>query len=102
MSRLLVPVIASIWLGACGVVNYGPVSYSPEKLSTLEPGVTTMHQAKLVFGTPTSVMEIPEGGRLLQWQQRKTGAAPGATDSHVAILFDNDGKMVKIVRATRR
>lgn len=102
MSRLLVPVIASIWLAACGAVNYGPVSYSPEKLSTLEPGVTTLHEAKLVFGTPTSEMDVPDGGTLLQWQQRKTDAAPGATDSHVAILFDDDGKMVKIVRATRR
>lgn len=102
MKRLLVPVFASLWIAACGGGNYGPVNYSPEKLSELEPGVTTMHDAKQVFGTPTSVMEVPGGGTLLQWQQRKTGAVPGATDRHVAILFDDDGRMVRIVKATRR
>lgn len=102
MKRIIGLIVFMVFIAACGGSNYGPVNYAPEKLPGLEPGVTTMHEAKRMFGTPTSVMEVPEGGTLLQWQQRKTGAAPGATDSHVAILFDDDGKMVRIVRATRR
>ena len=102
MKRLLVPVVASIWLAACGGTNYGPVDYSPEKLAELQPGVTTMHEAKQLFGTPTSEMELPGGGTLLQWKERKTGAVPGAMDRHLAIVFDDNGKMLRIERATRR
>lgn len=89
-------------LAACSMHDYGPANYSPAKLGELQAGKTTLHEAKLLFGEPTSEMALPNGGTLLQWQQRKQQGVPGAPDSHLAIVFDADGRMLRIERATRR
>ncbi|MDX1443460.1 MAG: hypothetical protein R3270_06735 [Gammaproteobacteria bacterium] len=100
LSVMLVALMLSV-TGGCTTHDYGPARYSPTLLDQLEPGETTVVEAKKLFGTPTADMPV-DGGRLLQWQVRKTQGVPGATDSHLALLFDEDGKLVRIQRATRR
>lgn len=100
MKRIIGLTVFLLLLAACGQ-QYGS-GYHPSELSDLEPGKSTVRDAEILFGKATSVMDVPGKGTLYQWQFRKEKAAPGATDSHVAILFDGDGKMVRIVKATRR
>lgn len=100
MKRIIGLAVFLLFLAACGS-QYGS-GYHPSELSDLERGKSTVADAEYLFGKPTSTMDVPGKGTLYQWQFRKEKGAPGAPDSHVAILFDDDGRMVKIVRATRR
>ncbi|MCA7979885.1 hypothetical protein [Burkholderia cepacia] len=59
------------------------------------PGVTTMQQAQEKLGTPTATNAMPNGGTLQQWIYTQASVI-GGTSSNIAILFDRDGKMVRI------
>ncbi|WP_243435488.1 hypothetical protein [Burkholderia pseudomallei] len=59
------------------------------------PGVTTMQQAKEKLGTPMATNAMPNGGTLQQWMYSQASVI-GGTSSNLAILFDKDGKMIRI------
>ncbi|MBO1855014.1 outer membrane protein assembly factor BamE [Burkholderia cenocepacia] len=59
------------------------------------PGVTTMQQAQEKLGTPTATNAMPNGGTLQQWIYTQASVI-GGTSSNLAILFDKDGKMIRI------
>ncbi|VVU52007.1 hypothetical protein [Burkholderia anthina] len=59
------------------------------------PGVTTMQQAQEKLGAPTATNATSNGGTLQQWVYSQASMF-GGTSSNLAILFDKDGKMVKI------
>lgn len=59
------------------------------------PGVTTMQQAQQKLGTPTATNAMPNGGTLQQWMYSQASMF-GGTSSNIAILFDKDGKMIRI------
>ncbi|WP_244116838.1 hypothetical protein [Burkholderia cepacia] len=59
------------------------------------PGVTTMQQAQEKLGTPTATNAMPNGGTLQQWMYSQASVI-GGTSSNLAILFDKDGKMIRI------
>ena len=59
------------------------------------PGVRTMQQAQEKLGTPTATNAMPNGGTLQQWMYSQASVI-GGTSSSVAILFDKDGKMIRI------
>ena len=59
------------------------------------PGVTTMQQAQEKLGAPTATNAMPNGGTLQQWIYTQASMF-GGTSSNIAILFDKDGKMIRI------
>ncbi|VWD16202.1 outer membrane protein assembly factor BamE [Burkholderia contaminans] len=59
------------------------------------PGVTTMQQAQEKLGTPTATNAMPNGGTLQQWIYSQASMF-GGTSSNIAILFDKDGKMIRV------
>lgn len=59
------------------------------------PGITTMQQAQEKLGTPTATNAMPNGGTLQQWVYSQASMF-GGTSSNLAILFDRDGRMVRI------
>ncbi|KVE59265.1 hypothetical protein WI94_04180 [Burkholderia vietnamiensis] len=59
------------------------------------PGVTTMQQAQEKLGAPTATNAMPNGGTLQQWVYSQASMV-GGTSSNIAILFDRDGKMIRI------
>jgi outer membrane protein assembly factor BamE (lipoprotein component of BamABCDE complex) len=66
---------------------------------SLRPGVSTRADAVAALGVPTS--ESAAGsGTLLQWQYSK-GQWMNGSGAHLAILFDRDGRMVKVTQRTQ-
>lgn len=59
------------------------------------PGVTTLQQAQEKLGTPTATNAMPNGGTLQQWIYSQASIF-GGTSSNIAILFDKDGKMIRV------
>ncbi|WP_260427935.1 hypothetical protein [Burkholderia stagnalis] len=59
------------------------------------PGVTTLQQAQEKLGTPTATNSMPNGSTLQQWIYSQASVL-GGTSSNIAILFDRDGKMIRI------
>jgi len=65
--------------------------FSRNKLSELIPGKSTIQDAKKLFGEPNSFSSIAST-TLLQWMRSQEGKS-----AHIAIAFDNRGKMIKVV-----
>ena len=59
------------------------------------PGVTTIQQAQEKLGTPTATNAMLNGATLQQWMYSQASMF-GGSSSNIAILFDKDGKMVRI------
>lgn len=69
------------------------------KATQLRPGVTTIDEAIAALGPPKSRSRAGTGV-LLQWMETNVGYG-SANGAHVAILFDANGKMVKITHEYR-
>jgi len=65
------------------------------KVDQLTPKVSTEADAKRLLGAPTSVTSMAHGAQLLQWLYSQ-GTATGGSGAHVAILFDQEGKMIRV------
>lgn len=90
----------SLCLSACMLVAScaAPTTIGP-KAAQLRPGITTIDEAIASMGPPNSRSGAGTGV-LLQWMETKVGYA-SANGAHVAILFDANGKMVKITHEYR-
>lgn len=81
-------------LGLPGCVTVGR-PFDASYISQMKPGVTTKDEAIANLGQPSAFSNMPNGQQLLQWQYVH-GSMFGASSTHAAILFDADGKMVRI------
>ena len=91
MRRVFLVAALSL-LGACASQGN---KFDPAKVDQLTPGLSTISDATILLGKPTSVSTAANGSKLLQWQfvQAVLLAGQGA---HVAILFDQSEKMVRV------
>lgn len=69
--------------------------FDPSKVDTFTPGSTTIQEARNLLGTATAESAMANGATLLQWQY-VAGSLTGASSAHVAILFDQSGKMIRV------
>jgi len=91
MKKILV-ILAALTLAAC--VTRG-TKFDMADVDAMKPGVTTIEDATAKLGKPRAVSTKPDGTKLLQWQYVE--AAPlHARGGHVAVVFDKEGKMVRL------
>ena len=79
-------------LSACTTIGN---KFDPSRVYELTPGVSTVADARNSLGPPSSMSSYPDGRRLLQWIYTQ-GTLIGGSGAHVAILFDDEGKMMRI------
>lgn len=77
-----------------GCSTYGG-KFDPQRVSELKPGVSTITEAASLLGPPKAESNFANGSRLLQWQYVH-GSILGGSGAHVAVLFDKDGRMVRV------
>jgi hypothetical protein len=94
MSIRFASVIASVALIA-GCASVGP-DFDMGEVDRLQPGVTTIEQAKEKLGKPGSITNTANGEVGLFWSRSQVVMGAGKWKS-VAILFDKDGKMIRVV-----
>ncbi|RLM02496.1 hypothetical protein BIY31_23545 [Gibbsiella quercinecans] len=63
-------------------------------------GVTTTQDAEAILGKPVSQSTAPNNGTLMQWIYSQ-GTLIGGSGAHIAILFDKDGKMERVIQRTQ-
>lgn len=97
IKKFAVPCVLSLTLTACMTVGS---KFDPNVLDSMQPGVTTLQDASTSLGKPTSISAAPGGGTLLQWIYSQ-GSLIGGSGAHIAVLFDKDGKMVRMIQRTK-
>lgn len=82
---------ASVALTFIGCASIGQ-DFDMADVDRLQPGVSTLEQAKEKFGKPQSVGNYGDDRTTVTWIR-----AQGRYSKAVAILFDRDGKMIRVV-----
>jgi hypothetical protein len=67
----------------------------PHRYIELVPGVSTTTDATHILGAPNAYSALAQGQSLLQWTEFY-----GPHGIHVAILFDADGRMIRVQHVT--
>ncbi len=70
--------------------------FDPALANALQPGASSIADAIAVLGTPAAESYSANGSRLLQWQYAQ-GTPFGGSGAHLAILFDADGSMIRVI-----
>ncbi|WP_249170535.1 hypothetical protein [Burkholderia multivorans] len=97
IKRIATLSVASLILAACMTAGN---KFDASAVDALRPGVTTIQDAESALGKPASASTGANGGTLLQWIYSR-GSIIGASSAHVAVLFDNDGKMVRVTHRSQ-
>lgn len=92
IKKILMLVSVMCLLSAC--VTHGN-KFDLAKVDQLQPGTSTRSDAVQLLGTPSAESAMPKNMTLLQWQYSQ-GSLVGGSGAHVAILFDQGGKMVQV------
>lgn len=95
--RTLFVVIAGAFLAACITIGK---TFDPQKVEQLQPQKSTVADATALFGPATSETSYDNGNKLLQWQYSQ-GTPIGGGGAHVAVLFDQSGRMIRVVQKTK-
>lgn len=66
-------------------------SFDVDKVDQLQPGISTVIDATALLGKPQAEAVISNNTKLLQWIE-----IVGYTSSHVSILFDANGRMIRV------
>jgi outer membrane protein assembly factor BamE (lipoprotein component of BamABCDE complex) len=89
-------IIARVTLAACTTVGN---RFDISKANALEPGVTTEADAKKLLGEPMSVHANADNNHeLLVWQYASGNALGTGSASVLAVSFDENGRMLKIIQ----
>ncbi|GLC25047.1 hypothetical protein [Roseisolibacter agri] len=79
----------------CACVTVGN-KFDPAKADQLTPGTSTIADATRLLGPISAETNMPDGTKLLQWQYSRGTAVGTGSGAHMAILFDTQGRMVRI------
>jgi hypothetical protein len=86
-------ILALIALSLAGCMTIGS-KFDIANADQLRPGVSTVYDAKQMLGPPTTQSAIG-ANTLLQWQYSR-GTLIGGSGAHLAVLFDHEGKMIRV------
>jgi hypothetical protein len=84
---------ATLALGACA--SQVGRQFDPALAGRLQPGVSTEADAMALLGAPEAVTTAADGRQMLQWLYVR-GAVAGGSSAHLAIIFDGEGRMVRV------
>lgn len=122
LSLIVAALALMFGVSGCAANPPAPPPFDMAKVDQLVPGASSVEEATQLLGTPNSESAYADGSRLLQWIGSHVtrsgsgsamavstvvgGVAVGRSFSspsryraygwHVAILFDKDGKMVRV------
>ena len=88
--------IVAIAIFVAGCTTTAGTKFDMAIIDSFQPQVTTKDDAVAKLGKPASLTNQPDGGTTLVWGWKEVGVS-GGTAARVAILFNQDGKMVRIV-----
>lgn len=97
MKRKALGLVVTLTLTACITVGK---KFDVDAVDKLQPETSTTAQAVDLLGPVTSETSYPNGTKLLQWQYSQ-GTPVGGRGGHVAVLFDKDGRMIRLVQKTK-
>jgi hypothetical protein len=101
MKRLLFIVATCFTLAACVYSQMG-TRFDITKADQLTPGISTEEDAKKLLGEPVSVTTNPENNhQLLVWQYTYGTAVAVGGGARLAISFDENGKMIKVIQKAK-
>lgn len=95
--RAFAHLYVAVTLAACVTVGK---KFDIDKVDQLQPGISTTSDAIRLLGPTTSESSMQGNAKLLQWQYSQ-GTLAGGSGAHVAILFDANGKMVRVTHKFR-
>ncbi|MGO4409449.1 MULTISPECIES: hypothetical protein [unclassified Brevundimonas] len=75
-------------------------NFSFAAVDALQPGVSTRADAERTLGRPNSISNMPDGTVLLQWIHTQA-VLVSAESKHVALLFDANGKFIRVQHQTQ-
>ena len=94
MSVRFVSVLAGVAL-IVGCASVGQ-DFDMAEVERLQPGVTSLEKKKEKLGKPQSITNAADGRVGVVWV-RSQAVMGSASSKGVAILFDKDGKMIRVV-----
>jgi regulator of RNase E activity RraA len=96
-----VATVALLFLCACVYSQVGN-RFNIDKADQLQPGISTVADAKALLGEPVTVQTNPENNhQLLIWQYAYGTAIAVGGGAKLGIAFDENGKMIKIIQRTK-
>ena len=84
---------ALLLLSACASQG---TKFEMSDVNSMKPGSTTYEQAVEKLGKPRAVAMNADGSKSATWIWAQAGAFVGTQSRGVKILFDKDGKMIRI------
>lgn len=93
MCARFASVIVSVALIA-GCASVGQ-DFDMAEVDGLQPSVSTFEQVKRKFGTPQSITNTYDGGFAAGWI-RSQASPLGASTKSVMIIFDKDGRLIRV------
>ena len=92
MKKAMV-LFATILLAACATSG---TKFEMSDVNAMQPGVTTYEQAVAKLGKPFGVSMTADGTKSVVWSWAQAGGLTGIQKRAARILFDKDGKMVRV------
>lgn len=96
MRRLLVAGLLGV-LAACASAG---TNYDPAKADQLVPGESTRAEAVKLLGKPNSETFRADSSVILLWMHSRGTAWGTGKSRSLAILFDKDGRMLRLLQRT--
>jgi hypothetical protein len=93
MKSLRVLFIFIALIAGCATVGN---KFDVKQVDSFQPGLTTKEDAIAKLGKPRSVSTRADGSQIVQWIYAQGTALGVGSGAHVAIIFDNEGKMIRV------
>jgi outer membrane protein assembly factor BamE (lipoprotein component of BamABCDE complex) len=101
LMKLLALVLVALLLGRCVYSQIGN-RFDISKINQLQPGISTEQDAIRLFGQPVSTTTNPQNDhQLLIWSYAYGTALATGGRAKLAISFDANGKMLKIIQEAK-
>lgn len=93
MKSLRVLLLSISLIAGCATVGN---KFDVKQVDSFQPGVTTKEDAIAKLGKPRAVSTRADGSQVVQWIYAQGTALGVGSGAHVAIIFDKEGKMVRV------
>ena len=99
--KRIIAAVAIVFLSACVYSQQGNL-FDINNADQLQPGISTVADAKALLGEPVTVQTNPDNNhQLLIWQSAYGTAIAVGGGAKLAISFDENGRMIKILQRTK-
>jgi outer membrane protein assembly factor BamE (lipoprotein component of BamABCDE complex) len=93
MKSILIFLLSSALFVGCATVGN---KFDIKQVDSFQPGITTKEDALAKLGNPRALSTGADGYQVIQWMYAQANALGIASGANVVIIFDKDGKMVRV------